>query len=60
MRELKRSMARAQMKAAGIPHINKKGYYKGDDGEGAKPKSFFARNWRNWIFGKPVKKRSRA
>ena len=59
MRELKRSMARSQMKAAGIPHFNKKGYYKGDN-DGAKPQSFFARNWRNWIFGKPVKKRSRA
>ena len=45
MRELKRSMARSQMKAAGIPHINKKGYYKGDN-DGAKPQSFFARNWR--------------
>ena len=59
MRELKRSMARSQMKAAGIPHINKKGYYKSYN-DGAKPQSFFARNWRNWIFGKPVKKRSRA
>lgn len=59
MRELKRSMARSQMKAAGIPHINKKGYYKDDNG-GDKPRTFFARNWRNWIFGKPVKKRSRA
>lgn len=59
MRELKRSMARSQMKAAGIPHINKKGYYKADD-DSTKPQSFFARNWRNWIFGKPVKKRSRA
>ena len=59
MRELKRSMARSQMKAAGIPNINKKGYYNGGD-DSAKPQSFFARNWRNWIFGKPVKKRSRA
>ena len=59
MRELKRSMARSQMKAAGIPHINKKGYCKGIN-DGDKLKSFFARNWRNWIFGKPVRKRSRA
>jgi len=55
MRELKRSMARANMKKAGIPHINKKGYYKADS-ENEKPKSFFARNWRKWIFGKPGKK----
>lgn len=58
MRELKRSMARSQMKAVGIPHINKKGPHNGDDS--AKPQSFFARNWRKWIFGPPVKKRSRA
>lgn len=58
MRELKRSMARSQMKAVGIHHINKKGHHNGDDS--AKPQSFFARNWRKWIFGPPVKKRSRA
>lgn len=52
MREIKRSMARANMKAAGLTHINKKGYYKADS-EKEKPKSFFARNWKKWIFGKP-------
>ena len=55
MRKIKRSMARANMKAAGLTHINKKGYYKADS-EGDKPKSFFARNWKKWIFGKPGRK----
>ena len=55
MRKYKRSMARANMKKAGIPHINKKGYYKADS-ENEKPKSFFARNWRKWILGKPGKR----
>lgn len=55
MRKIKRSMARANMKAAGLTHINKKGYYKADN-ENDKPKSFFARNWRKWIFGKPGRK----
>ena len=55
MRKYKRSMARANMKKAGISHINKKGYYK-DKSENEKPKSFFARNWRKWILGKPGKR----
>ena len=55
MREIKRSMARANMKAAGLTHINKKGYYKAYN-ENEKPKSFFARNWKKWIFGKPGKR----
>ncbi len=55
MRKYKRSMARANMKKAGISHINKKGYYKADS-ENEKPKSFFARNWRKWILGKPGKR----
>lgn len=55
MRKYKRSMARANMKKAGISHINKKGYYKAyRDNE--KPKSFFSRNWRKWILGKPGRK----
>ena len=52
MRKYKRSMARANMKKAGIPHINKKGHCN----ENEKPRSFFARNWRKWIFGKPGRK----
>ena len=53
MRKYKRSMARANMKKAGIPHINKKGYCNENEKPNDKTKSFFARNWRKWIFGKP-------
>lgn len=54
MRELKRSMARHNMKTARIAHINKKGYYYSSEKE--KPRSFFARNWHKWIFRKPGRK----
>ena len=40
MRKLLRSVARHNMKRAGIQHMNRKG------GDG---KSFFARNWRNYV-----------
>lgn len=53
MREIKRNMAREQMRRAGIPHIHKK---RSSTKEGEKPTSYFARNWRKWIFGNPAKK----
>lgn len=54
MRELKRSMARANMIKAGYHRINKKGYYTNEEKHDSQ--SFFARNWRKWIFGKPSRK----
>lgn len=40
MRKLLRSVARRNMKRAGIQHMNRKG------GDG---KSYFARHWRNYV-----------
>lgn len=49
MRELKRSVARENMKRAGFVHINKKRnvIYRGTGKSGKT--SFFAQNWRKWI-----------
>lgn len=56
MRELKRNIARTNMKDYGIKHINKhidmKGTVERPDGSRNKP-SFFASYWRKWVAGVP-------
>ena len=51
MRELKRSIARANMKKAGFTHINRK---RGKTELNPKGQSFFAQHWREFV--KPSKK----
>lgn len=41
MRKIKRSIAHANMKLAGHAHVNR---------PGAQGKSFFARNWRTFVY----------
>lgn len=52
MRKIKRNMARVAMKDSGLARINKK---RPSTKENEKPRSYFARNWRRWIFGNPAK-----
>lgn len=49
MREIKRNMARENMKRAGFVRINKKRnvIYRGTGKRGKM--SFFAQNWRKWV-----------
>lgn len=58
MRKLKRSIARANMKAAGIGNINRKRVVQTIEGK-VETRSFFSKNWRKWIFGNPHVKKSR-
>lgn len=53
MRELKRNIARTNMKDYGIRHINKKGTVERPDGSKDKNTSFFASYWRKWVAGVP-------
>ena len=55
MREIKRNMARENMKKYGFTRINKKRRYNRSDGK-VETSSFFARNWKKWVHGKPSKK----
>ena len=52
MRELKRSIARTNMKDYGIKHINRKRTVERPDGSRDKT-SFFASYWRKWVAGVP-------
>lgn len=56
MRELKRSIARANMKRLGVPHINRKKKVEQKNGKIVK-KSFFSLNWRDFVGGIPKKYR---
>lgn len=58
MRKLKRAMARANMKKAKIPSINKRPYSSTDPNQ-VKKQSFFSLHWREWIAGNPNKKKRR-
>lgn len=51
MRELKRSIARAQMKAEGIAHMNRKTIEKTNkEGKGTGVKvSYFSKYWRSYV-----------
>lgn len=53
MRELKRSIARTNMKDYGIKHINRKRTVKGLDGRPQERISFFAAYWKKWVGGVP-------
>lgn len=55
MRKLKRSIARANMKAAGIGNINRKRVVETLEGR-IERRSFFSANWRKWVSGDPTKK----
>lgn len=58
MRKLKRSIARANMKAAGIGNINRKRVVQTLEGN-VETCSFFSKNWRKWVSGNPYTKKSR-
>lgn len=58
MRKLKRSIARANMKAAGIGNINRKRVVQTLEGR-VETCSFFSKNWRKWVSGNPYAKKSR-
>lgn len=53
MRELKRNIARTNMKDYGIKHINRKRTVERPDGSKDKNTSFFASYWRKWVAGVP-------
>lgn len=53
MRELKRNIARTNMKDYGIKHINRKRTVGRPDGSKDKNTSFFASYWRKWVAGVP-------
>jgi len=55
MRKLKRSIARAHMKAAGIGNINRKRIVETLEGP-IERRSFFSKNWRKWVAGDSTKK----
>lgn len=55
MRKLKRSIARANMKKAGIGNINRKRVVETLEGR-VERCSFFSKNWRKWVAGDPTKK----
>lgn len=59
MRELMRSIAKANMKDYGIKHMNKKKRVERPDGSYDKT-SFFASYWRKWVSGVPGRKAKRA
>ena len=48
MRKIARSIARANMRRAGVRHMNKKRYLV-KDGRVTTINSFFAENWRKWL-----------
>lgn len=52
MRELKRNIARTNMKDYGIKHINRKRTVERPDGSRDKT-SFFTSYWRKWVAGVP-------
>ncbi len=56
MREIKRNMARENMKRAGFVRINKKRIVTDPRTNRAHKTSFFGMNWRKWIYGKPSRK----
>lgn len=58
MRKLKRAIARARMRDAGIGNMNRKHIVKVKGG-GFKNASFFGLNWRKWVSGNPLKKSRR-
>lgn len=53
MRELKRNIARTNMKDYGIKHINRKRTVERPDGSKDKNTSFFASYWHKWVAGVP-------
>lgn len=58
MRKLMRSVARANMKAAGIGNINRKRVVETLEGK-IETCSFFSKNWRKWVSGNPLAKKTR-
>lgn len=58
MRKLMRSIARANMKRAGIGNINRRRVVETLEGRIEK-QSFFSKNWRKWVAGDPNGRKSR-
>lgn len=58
MHKLMRSIARANMKAAGVGSMNRKHLFKDKDGNERKA-SFFSIYWRDWVNGNPHAKKKR-
>jgi len=58
MRKLKRAMARAHMKDAKIPSINKR-LYTSPNPDKVRKVSFCSLHWREWIAGNPHTKKRR-